>query len=189
MIYRLVVFASVFAASQQPVDPGAALRDGLTFVVGTGENETPWVVDSLTRGIAIGDHKTCVRFRLRIGTTPPVTRIFCHRGNELHTLRLDGELVSTRPIVPGTYTSRPSDGSVVTFEVAAPSVDTISGIAIPVLPTVITTRDSTGRLIRRRTERFSVSHLTALSSTSSVPDSTKPGGSRQTQRFAISRIR
>ena len=60
---------------------------------------------------------------------------------------------------------------------------------IPVLPTTVTTFDSTGKVVRRLRERFSIGLATATGGAFEVPDSTQTGGWRVVRRFELVAIR
>lgn len=186
----LVGFLLLGVGAIQVADPGSALREGMIIVYGNDAGAVEWSIDSLERNAIIAGRDSCVRFSLRIGTNAPAKRVFCREGDVIHTLRTDGQLAATRPItVRSRHETRSPSGSVTEYVVGEQSIDTIGGSAIAVLPTTITTLDSTGRAVRRLTERFSVGLLTAVNGTFAVADSTQPDGWRTTQRFSITSIR
>ena len=57
-----------------------------------------------------------------------------------------------------------------------------------VVPTTVTTRDTTGRVLRRLRERFAVSLGTAVGGVFEVPDSSQAGGWRVEREFELVRI-
>lgn len=65
---------------------------------------------------------------------------------------------------------------------------TISGYRLPLIQTTIVTMGADGRVTRRLRERYSLPLATALGGTFELPDSTRAGGWRETQRFELIEI-
>jgi hypothetical protein len=96
--------------------------------------------------------------------------------------------------------NRQANGGLVRFETLEPTVENIpleggsSGASavptpIDVIPTTVTTFDSTGQIVRRLRERFSVALATATGGVFEVPDTTQSSGWRTIQRFELVAIR
>jgi hypothetical protein len=80
-------------------------------------------------------------------------------------------------------------GGLVRYETGQRMVDTISGRPFDVLPTTVTTIDSTGRAIRRLRERYALALTTAVHGVFETVDSTATSGWRVTQEFQLVAIR
>ena len=100
----------------------------------------------------------------------------------------EGRLRAARPVAAGELAIPRAAGGAVRFVASAPERDTVSGIALVVVPTVVTTTDSSGRTIRRLTERFAIELATATRGVFEVPDSTAPGGWRTERAFELTAI-
>jgi hypothetical protein len=132
-----------------------------------------------------------MRLRLSPAQREPGTRAFCAAGETLFQWdERAGTLRIARPIAGGRAmdVSSASGGSA-RYETEAARSETVDGIALEVIPTTVTTRDSTGRVIRRLRERFSVALLTATGGVFEVPDTTRPGGWRTERAFELVGIR
>ncbi len=94
---------------------------------------------------------------------------------------------------------RQANGGLIAYQTAEPVVERVSveSIAtgqivltdIEVIPTTVTTGDSTGKVVRRLRERFSVALATATGGVFEVPDSTQATGWHTVRSFALVRIR
>jgi hypothetical protein len=187
----LALLVSGSAASpQNHARAGELLRVGTTLVYSSGGVETAWTIDSLASDTTLGDRSGCVRMRLRLGpTAPQSTRAFCADSGRL--LTWDDRLQqhrAARPLIANGSLAVRSTGSVSVFETGDFAADTISGVPIDVIPTTITTRDSTGRVVRRLRERFSVQLLTATRGVFEVPDPAQQRGWRVERQFDLVRV-
>jgi hypothetical protein len=209
-LVRVGFVATVIAATgwggQAPVEGMASLlRPGMQLVYASGGVESPpWTVDSITRSLMLEGHTGCVRIFLRTTPTQPTAeaRTYCTRETTL--LSWDVRAAALRPARPlglGTMMeNRQANGGLVRFETLEPTVENIplesgsSGASavptpIDVIPTTVTTFDSTGQIVRRLRERFSVALATATGGVFEVPDTTQSSGWRTIQRFELVAIR
>ena len=178
------------------------LQPGMQLVYASdGVESPPWTIDSVTRNVTLGTRSGCVRLRLR--TSPaqavPETRQHCVEGSTMvnwdersATERLARPL-GARALLEITQ----ANGGRVRYETGAPTVERINHVqaatgastAIDVLPTTVTTLDSTGKVVRRLRERFSIALATATGGLFEVPDSTQSTGWRVVRRFELVAIR
>ncbi len=192
MSKAIVLAIAIIVALQGAAKPGGLLRPGTVLVYSTGGVETSWTIDSVAADTTLGGRTGCVRLRLR--TSPQQressVRAWCVDGATLTTW--DDRTGAHRPARPAAAGSRlelKSGANTVRFETGAMSVDTIGGVAIPVVPTVVVTRDSSGAAVRRLRERFSAGLLTATSGVFEVPDTSRSGAWREERRFTLVAIR
>ncbi len=170
---------------------GSQLRPGMQLVYSSGGVETPWTIDSLMRNLTIGSRTGCVRIRLRTSQQgTPETRALCADTTLLSWDDRSGELRPTRPLKAGGVLEvvQRSGGSV-RFEAGSPSTERVGETVLWVLPTTVTTRDSTGRVVRRLLERFSIGLATATGGVFEVPDSTRQSGWRTVRSFELVALR
>lgn len=188
MFAAVAAFATLQAASRAI---GSALEPRMELVYSSAGIETPWTVDSIARDTTLGGRTGCVRMRLRTSPTAPAaeTRAFCADSTTMYAW--DGrELRATRHLAPNSAAEfRLSGGRISKYETGTPQIDTISGQRITVIPTTVTTRDSTGRVITRLRERFSIALATATSGIFETPDTNGADGWRTTRRFDLMAIR
>jgi hypothetical protein len=169
---------------------GAGLRPGMRLVYGSGEQlQEPWMVDSVRVAVPLRASSDCAVIHQRRTPLRPEEMRLCVARDTLYRWRAtDSTWVISRPVGPSmTWTSARAAGGSVEYATSALAVDTISGFAIPVVPTVVTTRDSTGRAIRRLTERYAPGLATATGGTFEEAD--LAGGWRVSQVFALREIR
>jgi hypothetical protein len=88
-----------------------------------------------------------------------------------------------------SWSSRQPSGDVVRYETGDAAEEKISGRAIPVVATTVTTFDSTGRPKRRLRERYALSLTTATGGTFEVPDSSRAGEWLSQRSFELREIR
>jgi hypothetical protein len=188
-ILVLVVTAAAVQAANLRI--GSALVPRMELVYSSEGVETPWSVDSVTRDTTLGGRSGCVRMRLRTSPTAPAaeTRAFCSDSTTMYAW--DGrELRPTRHLKPNSSAEfRLSAGRTSLYETGALQTESISGQPIVVIPTTVTTRDSTGRITSRLRERFSVALATATGGIFETPDTSANGGWRVTRRFDLVGIR
>ncbi len=191
-VFAAAVVGLAAPLAAQDAKPGSMLKTGMILVYSSNGSETPWSIDSLSADTTLGSRTGCVRFRLRMSpTAPQATRAFCSDTAFLHAWdERASQLRQSRPLRPGVpMESRAPSGNVSTYEAGPEQVERIGGVAVTVIPTVVTTRDSTGRIIRRLRERFSLALLTATGGVFEAPDSASATGWRTQQAFELVAIR
>ena len=172
---------------------GALLQPGMELVYSSGGTETPWSIDSVARDTTLGGRSGCLRLRLRLSPAQAVadTRAYCADSATMTTWdERAAQHRPARPLSPGAVLELPQrEGAMARFETGVWAVEQVSGIAIDVLPTTVTTRDSTGRVVRRLRERFAPALATATGGVFEVPDDAAPAGWRALRAFELVAIR
>jgi C-terminal processing protease CtpA/Prc len=183
LLLVIVPCVSPPANAQSPTAPGSALMLGMELVYASGGRESPpWRVDSLDLAVRVGGRSRCsvVRFG------PSDLRRTCLEGDTLYTARDSGTPVPTRPVGPGmTMRVAGTRGRTLVYQTMGIDTHRITGFVIPVVATVVTTLDSTGRPVTRLRERFAPSLGTAVDGTFEVP---AEGGWAVQREFALVRI-
>ena len=185
----IVLWLALFA--QGPRDLASALRPGMQLVYGAGEQlQAPWVIDSVVRGPR-REWSDCAVIHLQRQPGRPEEQRLCVARDTMYRWRAaDSTWAITRPVGPNmTWRSARPAGGRVEYRTGLPSSDTISGVVLAVVPTVVTTTDSTGRAIRRLRERYAVAIATATGGTFEEADAAAPDGWRVTQTFSLREIR
>jgi hypothetical protein len=171
---------------------GARLLPTMQLIYASGGVESAWTVDSVARDTTLGGRSPCVRIRLRTRSEgAPETRAYCTDSTMMFTWDdRTQQLRASRPLSAGGALELPQrDGGQVRFESAASTVEQIGTQSLEVIPTTVTTRDSTGTIVRRLRERFSVGLATATGGVFEVPDSSQAGGWRTVRSFEMTAIR
>jgi hypothetical protein len=187
---RAVLLGLAAAVLGEP--PGRLLAPGMQLTYSAAGVETPpWTIDRVA-DTTIAGVSQCRLIVVRIAPERAAeSRPWCVRGDTL--LVWDPALNAHRPLRPlgarMTMEIRGRAGSTSTYVTADAAVETISGLKVDVIPTAVTTRDSTGRLTRRLRERYAHGLATATGGVFEVADSTQPSGWRSTQAFELVRIR
>jgi hypothetical protein len=185
---RFVILLAV-AGSAAAQTPGSHLASGMELVYASGGAENaPWVVEARRDTSVSGARCSIVSMKTN-PAQPPERRFTCLSNDSL--LVFDPGSLNLRLLRPvGSSMKAEVRGrvTVATYETATTHADTISGVVLDVIPTVVTTRDSTGRVLRRLRERFAVSLGTAVGGVFEVPDSTRSGGWRVEREFELVRI-
>ena len=169
------------------------LRDVTTLTYASdGALQPPWRVrhNGVLRG-EISGTSYCVRVVMQRGVTasPADSLRLCVAGDTIFSVESSGAVRATRPIGPGMTLVVPTrPRGTAHYQTLSAATDTISGIAIPIVLTTVTTRDSLGRMVQRLTERYAPGLATATRGEFSVPDSTVPGGWRMRQVFELKSI-
>jgi hypothetical protein len=182
-----------FLAASQSVSIGSALRPGMSLVYSSGGVETPWIIDSVRTDSALHGRRPCALIWLR--TSPSQTaaqlRSWCTDSASMFAWdERTAAFRAVRPLAPGTRLELSlANGGRSVYETAERTVEVISGRSIDVVVTTVTTADSTGRVVQRLRERFSIALATATGGTFEVPDSAHPGGWRTTRAFELVAIR
>jgi hypothetical protein len=186
---------------QRPV-LASMLEQGMQLVYSSdGQSSPPWTIDSIVRDVSIGDHAGCIRIRLRLNPAQPTADTRIHCVDSLTMLNWDTRAGAIRPARPlganAQLDIRQANGGRNQFATTQPTVErirvergpAIDTVSLDVIPTTVTTFDSTGKAVRRLRERFSVALATATGGVFEVADSTVPGGWRTTQVFNLALIR
>lgn len=171
---------------------GARLLPGMQLVYSSEGVQNAWTVDTVATDTTLGGRSPCVRIRLRTRSEgPPETRAYCTDSTTMFTWdERSGQHRPSRPLsAGGALELRQRDNGNALFESAVSMVEQIGAVSLEVIPTTVTTRDSTGRIVRRLRERFSVGLATATGGVFEVPDSSQPRGWRTVRRFELVAIR
>ena len=181
-----ILLLSTSAAAQSP---GAQLVTGMELVYASGGSEiAPWVVEGRRDTTVAGAR--CSIVSMKTNPAQPTERRFtCLSHDSL--LVFDPGAVNLRLLRPvGSSMKAEIRGraTIATYETATAHADTVSGVVVDVVPTVVTTRDTTGRVLRRLRERYAVGLGTAVGGIFEVPDSSLAGGWRTEREFELVRI-
>ncbi|MGH7497635.1 MAG: hypothetical protein ACREL3_02155 [Gemmatimonadales bacterium] len=166
---------------QQPARVASQLSKGMALVyVSDGRSQPPWLVDSLGAGDPLRPGTDCASVSLRRGATdrrPEHSRL-CLSSDTLYRWESARKSWSMfRPVGPDmSFTIVKANGDSVHYATGALGEDMISGTAIQVVNTTMTTVDALGRPRLRVRERYAVSLATATSGTFEAPD--PAGGGR-----------
>jgi hypothetical protein len=183
----LVLLALAGTAAAQ--SPGSNLAVGMELVYAIGGSEiSPWVVEG-KRDTALQGAR-CSIVSLRTSPDQPTERRFTCLSND-SLLVLDPGTLNLRLLRPVGSSMRAEvrgRATVATYETDAAHADTVAGVVLRVVPTTITTRDTTGKVLRRLRERFAIGLGTAVCGVFEIPDSTQTGGWRVEREFELVRI-
>lgn len=186
MRFLLLLAVATSTAAQSP---GSNLVAGMELVYASSEGEIPaWVVEARHDTAVSGARCSIVSMRTRPGQ-PTERRFTCLSNDSL--LAFDPSSLNLRLLRPvGSSMTAEVRGraTVTTYETAIPHADTISGVVLRVVPTTVTTRDTTGKVLRRLRERFAVGLGTAIGGVFEVPDPSRAGGWRVEREFELVRI-
>ena len=190
------------SAELAPDRLASLLQPGMQLVYASdGVESPPWTIDSVTRHVTLGTRSDCVRLQLRTSPTQaaPETRQHCVDGSTM--MNWDQRSGASRPARPLSARAQleivQANGGRVRYETGDAAVERITigqaatgaPTALDVLPTTVTTLDSTGKVVRRLRERFSIALATATGGVFEVPDSTQSNGWRVVRRFELMAIR
>ena len=188
------IVAAGLVGAPAPARLATGLEPGMRLVYESeGESQPPWSVDSVSRGAALREGSECavVHLRRRPDQSPPEESRLCLANDTLY--RWDAkraEWAITRPVGPGmSWTSRQANGDVVRYETGETAGETISGRAVPIVRTTVTTFDSTGSPRRRLRERYALSLTTATGGSFETPDSGRAGSWLIQRSFELQEIR
>ena len=186
MRFLLLVALASSAVAQSP---GSNLVAGMELVYASSGGEVPpWVVEGKLDTAVSGAR--CSIVSIRTSPEQPTERRFTCLSND-SLLAFDPGSLNLRLLRPVGSSMRAEvrgRATIATYETATPHADTISGVVLRVVPTTVTTRDTTGRVLRRLRERFAVGLGTAIGGVFEVPDSTRAGGWRVEREFELVRI-
>lgn len=196
MILSVLLTGSLSGASSAQTRGGAGqlLRQGMELVYSSGGAENPpWSVEAIVRDTVLGGVAMCsvARIRMTAGQGLTDVRAHCVRGDTLFGWdSTNARHRVLRPLGPRMTIVLPaSDGRTVTYETADLAKEVVDGVELVVIQTVITTRDSTGRPMRRLQERYANALTSAVAGTFESADSSSPGGWRVDRAFQLVRIR
>ncbi len=168
------------------------LRPGMQLVYASGDqSQPPWTVDSVRLGLPLRAASDCAAVFLRRQPQQPAEENrLCLAHDTLYGWSAKrASWDPQRPVGPGMrLTIVRSNGDTVRYETGAAGEETISGMAIPVVSTTVTTLDSLGRPRRRLRERYAITLATATGGSFESPDSTRPAEWRTQQAFELRKI-
>ena len=181
------------AGARQGTRLGSGLAPGTELVYESrGRSQAPRRVESLRTGLRLRKGADCIDVQLRrAGQQAPDLQRLCLAADTLYRWIAERrEWKVSRPVGRRmTWQSRQANGNVVRYETGDTASESISGRSIPVIHTTVTTTDSAGRPLRRLTERFALSLVTATGGVFETPDSAAKGGWRPLQSFELRSIR
>ena len=180
-----------FTSSRQD-DLASGLRDGMLLIYGSnGKDGPPTVVDSV-RPERVQPGATCAALYMAARPDQPAQAAahYCARGDTLFLRDIaTGAWVAQRPIGPRmTIDFTRPNGNRVRYSTDTTSRATIGDRSFVVIHTVVLTMDSTGRPLRRLTERYAPALVTAVGGRFETADSSASGGWRETQVFELRAI-
>lgn len=183
------LFAFAFATSAAAQAPGSQLVAGMELVYASGGTEiAPWVVET-RRDTAVRGASCSIVMVKTNPSQPTERRLMCVSNDSLLVFDPGSlNLRLLRPVGSSMTAEVRGRATVATYETAATRADTISGVVVNVVPTTITTRDTTGRVLRRLRERYAVGLGTAVGGVFEVPDSSQANGWRVEREFELVRI-
>jgi hypothetical protein len=149
------------------------------FYFTDGRAQPPWIVDSVRSGQALRPNADCASLTIRRSPSDrsPERSRLCVSGDTLYRLQPGKDWAPSRPVGPDmTLTIVKPNGDSVLYETGAMGEDLVSGNAIQVVSTTITTVDARGRPRFRVRERYAVSLATATGGLIENPD---PGAAGQ----------
>ena len=191
--FASVACVLVLSGAVQGVRLASGLAPGTELMYeSNGQSQAPWRVDSLRTGLPLRKGSDCVDLQLRrAGQDAPDLQRLCLAADTLYRwMPARRDWAVSRPVGRRmTWLSRQGNGNVVRYETGEMASERISGRSIAVIHTTITTTDSTGRPLRRLTERFAPALVTATGGVFEAPDSTAEGGWRRLQSFELRSIR
>ena len=174
------------SAAAQSV-PGSALTKGMKLIYASAGNEqAPWVVDSLDLNASWQNEKPCsyVRFGSR-----DVRRLCVSADTLFSWNEQQSRLVASRPVGANMQLRVPtSTGGHAVYETGAVEKVTVSGLTLDALPTTVTTYNAQGAVVRRLRERYVLALATALGGVFEVPDPQRAGQWNVQQEFILARI-
>lgn len=149
------------------------------FYYTDGRAQAPWIVDSVRTGQPFIPNADCASMTIRrrpSDTKPEKTRA-CISGDTLYRWEPGKKSWSpSRPVGPDmTFTVVTAKGDTSHYETGALGEDLISGAAIQVVATTITTVDARGRPRARIRERYAVSLAAATNGVIETPNPSSPG--------------
>ena len=156
-----------------------------------GKESPPWLVVSVKDTSIAGIDECRVMVLKADPNRAEETRRWCARGDTLWTWDAASKsLKAIRPTGEGMNLQViGANGSMSTYNTRSGIEQFVSGTRIPVVETVVTTRDSLRRTTRRLREFYAPGLATATSGVFEVPDSTpRSGGWRIVTSFKLVRI-
>ena len=168
------------------LSPGTKL-----FYVSDGREQPPWVVDSVQIAQALKPGADCATLTLRRKPEDPKLERsrLCVASDTLYRWEKGAWAVS-RPVGPDmSLTLVKANGDSVHYETGALGEDMVSGNAIAVVSTTVTTVDASGRARLRVRERYALSLATAVSGTFEAPDPAARGLWILKHTFALKELR
>jgi hypothetical protein len=163
------------------------------FYFTDGRAQPPWIVDSVQTGQSFRPNADCASMTIRrtpSDTKPERSRV-CVSGDTLYRLEAGKkDWKAARPVGPDmTLLMVTARGDSILYETGALGEDLISGDAIPVVSTTITTVDAKGQRRRRIRERFAVSLATATTGVIELPDPAAPGNWMVKHNYSLKELK
>jgi hypothetical protein len=186
---RVLLALLALSTSAAAQSPGSQLVAGMELVYASSGSEiAPWVVEG-RRDTAVAGAR-CSIVSIRTNPSQPTERRFtCLSNDSLLVLDPSGvNLRLLRPVGSSMRAEIRGRATIATYETATAHADTVAGVVLNVVPTTVTTRDTTGRVLRRLRERYAVGLGTAVGGIFEVPDSSQAGGWRTEREFSLVRI-
>jgi hypothetical protein len=177
--------------------PGSLLKPGMQLIYSSGDqDQPPWFIDSVRADNSLRPGASCLVLhqRRQPGQAQPDESRLCLANDTLFSWNSErNEWRPQRPVRPGMVMefTRPN-GSKVRYEVGGTGQERVPGLAVdrvPVVFTTVTTMDSAGRPVRRLTELYAISLVTATGGEFEVADSSDADGWRSERRFRLREIR
>lgn len=181
----------IVALTQRPTGPELVQGMELTYA-SNGRNAPAWRVESVERDVALGGRTGCLRIRYAPGgpRAGADVRVTCEEDGIIFAW--DSTRATWRPSRPVRVTSSldiASGANTNSYATFSFRVDTIGVHTVRVLETVLVTKDSTGKPVRRLTEFYSPTLATATRGKFERPDPTAPGGWKVDQEFTLVAIK
>lgn len=185
----IIVFAVVQSATPRLAGD---LQPGLQLTYASnGQEQAPWTIDSVEAGLTLMPAGDCARFRLRrtADQSPNESRLCIVRDTLFGWDARRSSWGPQRPVGPRmTFVQSRASGDTARYTTDGITFETISGVRVPVLATIVLTVDSLGRPKRRLRERYAVTLATATGGVFEVADSMAPSGWRDEQTFELRAI-
>lgn len=193
---RLIMGATAMVALAAPLRTMPAqdsLTTGTVLVYTTPDGGSrEWRVEEASHGVAHDGRSGCTRLRYAAGgpSAGPEERITCIEGNRLwRWLASSGGWQLARPLGPTDSLDVALRSGLARYLTGVTGIDTVGGVPVAVVATVVLTMDSTGTVIRRLHERFAPGLGTATWGRFEVPEATSASGWRTAQEFRMTAIR
>ena len=188
----LLTAACTGAAARAQSEP-ELLPPGTELIYASeGAADAVWRVDTSAYGLEFGGRSGCRRVRFAPGGPRAGLddRITCTAGDTLFAWDAPaGTWRVARPVAPLRVFTIPGQASVARYQTGEAAEEAIGALRLQVIPTVITTVDSSGAEVRRLRERNAPALGTATWGVFEVPDSAAPGGWRVSRAFRLKEVR
>jgi hypothetical protein len=185
-----IVLLATLSQSPSSSRVGTSLARGMELHYESNGVTTPWTIDSVDLTVAVAGQSQCSRIVLRIGDGQPQSRTHCVAADTMWNWdERTQRLVLARRLSPGLLEITANNGGLVRFLVMPVDSSSIGGRQFMVLPTMVTTYDSTGAPLRRLIERFAPALATATEGVFEVPDTANAADWRVVQQFQLTAVK